>query len=65
MCKALMEIMEPEIEKIIGEVRADEARNLIIRSVRSFRDLGVDDGKIKEILVENYELSPNDAAAYL
>lgn len=61
MCKALLEIMEPEIEKI----RADDARNLIIRSVKSFRDLGVDDGKIKEILVKNYELSPNDAATYL
>ncbi len=33
MCKALLEIMEPEIDKI----RADDARNLIIRSVRSFR----------------------------
>ena len=61
MCKALLEIMEPEIEKI----RADDARTSIIRAVKSFRDLGVDDGKIKEILVKNYELSPNDAATYL
>ena len=61
MCKALLEIMEPEIDKI----RADDARTSIIRAVKSFRDLGVDDGKIKEILVKNYELSPNDAATYL
>ncbi len=65
MCKALLEIMEPEIDKIIGEIRADDARTSIIRAVKSFRDLGVDDGRIKEILVKNYELSPNDAAAYL
>ena len=69
MCKALLEIMEPEINKIVeSEVeknRADDARNSIIRAVKSFRDLGVDDERIKGLLVKNYELSPNDAAAYL
>ncbi len=65
MCKALLEIMEPEIDKIIGEVRADDARNSIILAVKSFRDLGADDGKIEEILVKNYKLSPDDVAAYL
>ena len=61
MCKALLEIMEPEIDKI----RADDARNLIIRSVRSFRDLGASDERIQEILMKNYELSSEEAAAYL
>ena len=69
MCKALLEIMEPEINKIVeSEVernRADDARNSIIRAVKSFRDLGVDDERIKGLLVKNYELSPNDASAYL
>ena len=65
MCKALLEIMEPEIDKIIGEIRADDAHNSIIRAVKSFRDLGVDDERIKGLLVKNYELSPNDAATYL
>ena len=65
MCKALLEIMEPEIDKIIGEIRADDAHNSIIRAVKSFRDLGVDDERIKWLLVKNYELSPNDAATYL
>ena len=61
MSKEMLEIMEPEIDKI----RADDARNLIIRSVRSFRDLGASDERIQEILMKNYELSSEEAAAYL
>ena len=38
MCQALLEIMEPEIDKIIGEIRADDAHNSIIRAAKSFRD---------------------------
>ena len=65
MCKALLEIMEPEINKMVDKIRADDARNLIIRSVRSFRDLGASDERIQEILMKNYELSSEEAAAYL
>lgn len=61
MCQALLEIMEPEISKI----RANDAQKLILRAVKSFRDLGVDNEQIKEILVKNYELTPKEAAMYL
>lgn len=61
MCQALLEIMEPEINKI----RADDAQKLIFRAVKSFRDLGVDDEQIKKILMKNYELTPKEVAMYL
>lgn len=61
MCQALLEIMEPEINKI----RADEAQKSILRAVKSFRDLGVDDEQIKKVLMENYELTPKETAMYL
>ena len=63
--RSLLEIMEPEINKMVDKIRADDARNLIIRSVRSFRDLGASDERIQEILMKNYELSSEEAAAYL
>ena len=61
MCQALLEIMEPEINKI----RADEAQKSILRAVKSFRDLGVDDEQIKKVLMENYELTPKETEMYL
>ena len=37
----------------------------ILNAVRSFRDLGADDKRIQEILVKNYELTPEEAIQYL
>ncbi|HBA51091.1 MAG TPA: hypothetical protein DCZ91_25480 [Lachnospiraceae bacterium] len=61
MCKALLEIMEPEINKIVES----KVQKSIINAVRSFRDLGADDKRIQEILVKNYELTPEEAIQYL
>lgn len=65
MCQALLEIMEPEINEIVGAGTKDEARKLILRFIKSFRDLGIDDEQIKKMLVKKYELTSEEAAAYL
>lgn len=69
MCKALLELMEPEINKIVEmevqKEREKESQKSIVNAVRSFRDLGADNKRIQEILVKNYELTPEEAAAYL
>ena len=61
MCQALLEIMEPEIMKIKEETR----REIIIRAVEGFRDLGANEGRIKEILKEKYGFSDEEAEKYL
>jgi len=61
MCQALLEIMEPEINKIV-EAKIQKS---ILNAVKSFRDLGADDEKIREILMKNYELTSKEAAMYL
>lgn len=65
MCKALLELMEPEINKIVEMEVQKESQKSIVNAVRSFRDLGADNKRIQEILVKNYELTPEEAAAYL
>ena len=77
MCKALLEIMEPEINKIVElevqkklqtevdkEVKK-ESKKSILNAVKSFRDLGISDAQMKEMLVRNYELTPEEAIMYL
>lgn len=61
MCQALLEIMEPEINKIKAEIKEDD----ILCAVKSFRDLGVSDNQIKELLVKNHRLSFAEAEKYL
>ncbi len=61
MCQALMEIMEPEIMRIKEEIR----KETILCAVKGFRDLGVDDDRLIEILKENYGFSPEEAEEYL
>ncbi len=57
MCQALLEIMEPEINKIRESVKKDTKRNGILCAVKSFRELGVSDNQIKELLVKNHQIS--------
>ncbi len=73
MCQALLEIMEPEINEIVEakvqeeihkEVQKEVEKSISI-AVKSFRDLGVDNEKIKEMLMKNYELTAKEAALYL
>ena len=73
MCQALLEIMEPEINKEVNrrvenEVNRrieTEARSFVLRSVKSFRELNADNEAIKEMLVKNYGLAPKEAEEYL
>ena len=65
MCKALLEIMEPEINKIVESEVQKEVQKSILNAVRSFRDLGASDERIQDILMKNYELSVDEATAYL
>lgn len=77
MCKALLEIMEPEINKIVElevqkklqtevdkEVKKESTKS-ILNAVKSFRDLGISDEQMREMLIKNYELTPEEAIQYL
>ena len=65
MCQALLEIMEPEINKIKADVVAKTKEDEIICAVKSFRDLGANDSQIKEVLIKNHRLSSVEAEKYL
>lgn len=65
MCQALLEIMEPEINKEVNRRIETEARSFVLRSVKSFRELNVDNEAIKEMLVKNYGLTFKEAEEYL
>lgn len=65
MCQALLEIMGPEIDKIV-EMRLDEKRREdILRAIIGYRDLGADAEKIKEILMRDYGLTCKETESYL
>ncbi len=62
MCQALLEIMEPEIEKI----KRDEAqKGHIYGAISMCRDLGLSDDVILKRLQEKYHLSWKEAEKYL
>ena len=73
MCQALLEIMEPEINKIVEskieserkKIAESERKKSVIIAIKGFRDLGADDDKIMEILKRDYGLSMNEAGEYL
>ena len=65
VCQALLEIMEPEINKIkeavTREVTESVTKSNILSAVDSFRSLGVNDVKIKELLTTKFYLPPQKA----
>ena len=65
MCQALLEIMEPEINKIKDDEAAAAKEDEILCAVKSFRDLGAGDIQIKDVLVKNHRLSFAEAEKYL
>ncbi|MCM1257228.1 MAG: hypothetical protein NC307_05190 [Roseburia sp.] len=69
MCKALMEIMEPQIQIIKQEVRKEgleEGRKEgILGTVKVLRNLGQSSVEIRLILMEIYGLSEVEAEGYL
>lgn len=73
MCQALMEIMEPEINKIKQSVTQSVTQSLtqsvtqskIASAVKSFRDFGISNSNIKDTLIRNFGLSAEEAEKYL
>ena len=65
MCQALLEIMEPEINKIKEDAVAAAKEDEILCAVKSFRDLGASDIQVKDVLVKNHRLSFAEAEKYL
>ncbi len=62
MCQALLEIMEPEINKIRElEIR----KGKIMGTVDTLRELGQNDDEIEENLIKKYHLSREEAQSYL
>ena len=61
MCQALLEIMEPEINKIKAEVTKEERKN----AVAALRVCGQGDAAIKKAIMEAYGISASEAEEYL
>lgn len=76
MCQALLELMEPEISKIVdsavkstrdsilSEV-AEKNKQTILRAIQSCRDLSFEPAVIKQLLMKTYELSSREADNYV
>lgn len=65
VCNALLELMEPEINKLAESRAQEKVQEAISKAVKSFRDLGADNEKIEEILMKNYALTSKEAGMYL
>lgn len=65
VCQALLEIMEPEINKIKEAVKEAAKEDEILCAVKSFRDLGASDIQIRDVLMKNHRLSSVEAEKYL
>ncbi|MDE6968698.1 MAG: hypothetical protein K2P69_02875 [Eubacterium sp.] len=81
MCQALLEIMEPEINKIKASVAESVTQSVtesvtqsvtqevtqakISSAVRCFHDFGIDDVQIKQALIKHFHLSADEADGYL
>ena len=69
MCQALMEIMKPEIEEVVNTAVLQERRETTERAikaaVKSLRRFNTSDLDIKMTLMEDYNLSEEEALSYL
>ncbi len=65
MCQALLEIMEPEINKIKENVKVEVTRKGIKSIVTVLRDCGQEDAEIIKAIVKEYGVSAEQAADYL
>lgn len=69
MCQALLEIMEPEINKITEtiteSVTASVREATVTNAIKSFREFGINDLQIKDSLIKNFQLTSNEAEAFL
>ena len=73
MCQALMEIMKPEIEEVVDtavretteRVERETTEHAIKVAVKSLRRFNTSDLNIKMTLMEDYNLSEEEALSYL
>ena len=65
MCEALMELMEPEINKIKENVREETMQQGIKNAIIALRVCGNGDIEIKNAIMKVYGVSDSEAESYL
>ncbi len=65
MCQALLEIMEPEINKIKENVKEEVTREGITNTIMALRDCGQTEDIIRQIISKAYNLSFQETERYL
>ena len=65
MCQALLEIMEPEINKIKEEIANKERQKGIKSAIIALRVCGQGDAAIKNAIMEAYDNSASEVEEYL
>lgn len=65
MCEALMELMEPEINKIKESVREETTQQGIKNAVTALKNTGHTNDAIKNFLVMAYSITQSEAEKYL
>ena len=65
MCQALLEIMEPEINKIKEEAANKERQKGIKNAIVALRVCGQEDAAIKNAIMEAYDISASEVEKYL
>lgn len=69
MSQVLLELMEPEINKIKATVKEEVTREVtkigIKNTVLALKDCGQTDAAIKQAIIKTYHISPKEAKDYL
>lgn len=70
MCKALLEIMEPEINKIVEvetkkRVEVEVKKERILATIEILKEIGKDENEIKKTLMHKYNLQEAEIEPYL
>jgi len=80
MCQALLELMEPEINKIVDSAVSsaikstkdsmlleveEKNKKTILRAIQSYRDFSLEPAVIRQLLMKTYELSSGEADNYM
>ena len=65
MSGALLELMEPVIQREVDKARSQGISQGIRGTVSIFRDMGIDDQEIKRRIIGQYHLSEEDAEEYM
>lgn len=65
MCQALLEIMEPEINKIKENVKEEVTREGITNTIMALRECGQTEDIIRQIISKAYNPSFQETERYL